>query len=245
MPAAEKVKNELLELYTKDQFIENENNLGMSHQNLSDRIYNTIRKKIICHQIIPGEKLIDSKIAEELGVSRSSVRQAFTILEKAGLVELIPRNGFYVREISKQDVKEMYEIRNILETEAAFRSVRRISDKDLNKAKKVFADAKDDLKNNRVKKFVKADAVLHQLLIKNSGNSRLIKLIKRYINHYVFYRIIDLSRVERAKKAYFEHYEIFKAVVKRKPELTADLMSEHIKNAKKIILKNYDKYTFG
>jgi len=240
------IRTDLLELYTTDQLIEEEDVLGLSHQNLSDRIYNTIRKKIICHQVKPGERLIDSDLAEELGVSRSLVRQAFTILEKSGLVELIPRNGFYVREISKQDIQEMYEIRNILETQAALMAVNRISEEDIKKVELVFEDAKKDLeKNNGVKKFVKADAILHEMLLKNAGNTRLTKLIKRYINHFIFYRIIDLSRIERAKKAYFEHYEIFEAIKKRDAERTAELISAHIKNAKDIILKNYDKYTFG
>ncbi len=240
------IRTDLLELYTNDQLIEEKDVLGLSHQNLSDRIYNTIRKKIICHQVKPGERLIDSELAEELGVSRSLVRQAFTILEKAGLVELIPRNGFYVREISRQDVKEMYEIRNILETQAALMAVDKISNEDIKKVESVFEAAKEDLDtNNKVKKFIKADAILHEMLLKSAGNSRLTKLIKRYINHFIFYRIIDLSRVERAKQAYFEHYKIFEAVKQRDAEHTAELISAHISNAKDIILKNYDKYTFG
>jgi len=246
MPANNNFQDDLLELYTSDQLIKDENTLGINHQNLSDRIYSTIRKKIICHQIKPGERLIDSELAEELGVSRSLVRQAFTILEKAELVELRPRNGFYVREISKKDVKEMYEIRNILETKAALMAVDKISESDIQKVKKVFEDAKKELDNNNdVKLFVKADAILHEVLIKNAGNSRLSKLINKYINHYVFYRIIDLSNIERAKEAYFEHYKIFKAVTDREAELTAELMSKHIENAKKIILENFDNYTFG
>jgi DNA-binding GntR family transcriptional regulator len=82
-------------------------------------------------------------------------------------------------------------------------------------------------------------------LIDNSGNEYLKKMIYKYNDKYVFYRVVDLNRVERAKESYFEHYEIFQAVKEKKEALAAKLMEEHIENAKNIILKNFHNYTFG
>ena len=70
-------------------------------------------------------------------------------------------------------------------------------------------------------------------------------MIDKYSDKYVFYRVVDLSRVERAKESYFEHYEIFKAVKEKKEALAAKLMAGHIENAKNIILDNFHSYTFG
>jgi len=70
-------------------------------------------------------------------------------------------------------------------------------------------------------------------------------MIDKYNDKYVFFRVVDLSRVERAKESYFEHYEIFKAVKEKKEALAAKLMAEHIENAKNIILDNFKEYNYG
>jgi len=82
-------------------------------------------------------------------------------------------------------------------------------------------------------------------MIDNCGNEYLKKTINEYNNKYAFYRVVDLSRVERAKESYFEHYEIFKAIKEKKVQLSSKLMAKHIENAKNIILNNFDNYTFG
>jgi len=96
-----------------------------------------------------------------------------------------------------------------------------------------------------VTSFIETDARLHRLLIDNSSNEYLRKMIDKYNGKFVFFKVVDLSRIERAKEAYFVHYEIFKAVKEKKEALAAKLMAEHIENAKNIILNNFHNYTFG
>ena len=69
-------------------------------------------------------------------------------------------------------------------------------------------------------------------------------MINEHNDKYAFYRIIDLSRVERAKESYFEHYEIFKAIKEKKEGFSANLMTKHIENAKNIILNNFELYSY-
>ncbi len=237
------LKKELANLYTDNNLYDTK--LGESYKNLGDQVYEIIKNKIVCHKIKPGERIIDKHFADKLGVSRSLVRQVFNILEKEELITLVPRNGFYVREMTKKDIEEIYDIRNLLETHATKLAVPRISDEDIGKIKEVFEEAKRKLKEDKVKKFVEADASLHQMLHNNCGNDRLKKMIDKYSNHYIFYRLIDLSRVERAKESYYEHYKIFKAVKDRNVKLATELMRKHIENAKNIILDNFDQYTYG
>ena len=91
---------------------------------------------------------------------------------------------------------------------------------------------------------METDVQLHRLLIDNSGNEYLKKMIDKYNDKYVFYRVVDLSRIERAKESYFEHYKIFQAVKEKKEALAAKLMAEHIENAKNIILDNFKEYNY-
>jgi DNA-binding GntR family transcriptional regulator len=219
--------------------------IGEVYTNLEERVHDIIKDRIIYHQLKAGERVIDRNIAEELGVSRSMVRQVFSILVKEELLRLIPRNGFYVREITKREVEEIYNVRKILEGYAIRLAVQKIGQKDIDKLEKVFQGAERDLKDKTVRSFINTDTQFHQTIIDHCGNEHLKKLIEQYENHYIFYRVIDLSRLERAKSSYLEHYKIFEALKDRNTDIASKLMEEHIENAKQIILQNFDQYTFG
>lgn len=158
---------------------------------------------------------------------------------------MIPRKGFYSREITKKEIEEMYNVRQVLESYATELAVHRINDIDINRLEKVFKKAESDLKYNKVKSFIQTYIELHLLLINNCGNEYLKKIVNKYNDRYAFYRIIDLSRVERAKKSYFEHYKIFKAIKEKDVKLSVKLMVKHIEDAKNIILNNFKEYTYG
>jgi len=219
--------------------------IGDNFPNLEDQVYKIIKDKIIWHEIKMGERIIDKKLAEELGVSRSMVRQVLTILVKEELLTMVPRNGFYVREITRKEIEEIYNIRKILEGYATELAVPKISSRDIAEVEEVFKNAKKDLEKDEVKSFIETDIELHKLLLNNCGNEYLKKMINEHNDKYAFYRVVDLSRVERAKESYFEHYEIFKAVKEKNVKLSANLMAKHIENAKNIILENFNNYTFG
>jgi len=238
-------KNNKINLFTnpkKDKFANNK--IGDNFSNLGDQIYKIIKDKIIWHKIKMGERIIDKKLAEELGVSRSMVRQVLAILVKEKLLIMIPRNGFYVKEITRKEIGDIYNIRKILEAYATKLAVPKITNRNIVKLGEVFKRAKRDLEKDEVKSFIETDIKLHKLLIDNCGNECLKKMINENNDKYVFYRIIDLSRVERAKESYFEHYKIFKAVKEKKVELSTKLMAKHIENAKRIILDNFERYTY-
>ena len=239
-------KNNKINLYTnpdKDKFANKK--IGEVFPNLEDQVYKIIKDKIIWHEIKMGERIIDKKLAEELGVSRSMVRQVLTILAKEELLTIVPRNGFYVREITRKEIEEIYNIRKLLEAYATELAVLKISSRDITEVEEVFKKAKRDLEKDEVKSFIETDVKLHKLLIDNCGNKYLKRTINEYNDRYAFYRIVDLSRAERAKESYFEHYEIFRAIKEKKVELSTKLMAKHIENAKNIILNNFDSYTFG
>jgi len=240
------IKNDKINLYTnsdKDKFVNKK--IGEVFPNLEDQVYKIIKDKIIWHEIKMRERIIDKKFAEELGVSRSMVRQVLTILVKEELLIMIPRNGFYVREITEKEIEEIYNIRKLLETHAVKSAVLRNSNSDITKMEETFNNAKKNLKKKDTKSLVEIDIKLHELIINNCDNSHIEKIIDKFKNLVNFYRFADQHEISRARELYFEHYEIFKSIKSRNIELATELMSNHIENSKKNILKNYDKYTYG
>jgi len=158
---------------------------------------------------------------------------------------MIPRNGFYVREITRKEIEEIYNVRKTLEAYATELAVSKIGSRDIAEVEEVFKKAKGDLEKDEVKSFIETDVKLHKLLIDNCGNEYLKRTINEYNDRYAFYRVVDLSRIVRAKESYFEHYEIFKAVKEKNVKLASELISKHIENSKNIIFENFDRYTFG
>ena len=123
------IKNNKINLYIdayKDKSVNNK--IGKVFPNLVEQVYKIIKSKIVWHEINMRERIIDKKFAEELGVSRSMIRQVLTILVKEELLIMIPRNGFYIREITQKEIEEIYDIRKLLETHAVKRAVSRNSD---------------------------------------------------------------------------------------------------------------------
>jgi len=238
-------KNNKINLYTdpdKDKFANKK--IGEVFPNLENQVYKIIKDKIIWHKIKMKERIIDKKLAEELGVSRSMVRQILTTLVKEELLIMIPRNGFYVKEITRKEIEEIYNIRKILEAYATELAVLKITSVDIAALEEVFKKAKGDLEKDEVQSFIETDIELHKLMVDNCGNEYLKKMINEKNGKYAFYRIADLNKIERAKESYFEHYEIFKAVKEKNKKLCVKLMAEHIENAKRIILDNFERYTY-
>ena len=97
-------KNNKVNLFTNAGKYKSVNkNIVETYPSIEEQVYKIIRDKIIWHEIKPGERIIDQKLAEEFGVSRSMVRRVLTILAKEELLIVIPRNGFYVRKITRME----------------------------------------------------------------------------------------------------------------------------------------------
>lgn len=241
----EKIKNNKINLDTdpdKDKFVNKK--VGESFQSLEGQVYKIIKHKIIWHEIKIGERIIDKKLAEELCVSRSIIRQILTTLVKEELLIAISRQGFYVREITKNEIEEIYEVRKVLEVYAVKRAIPRISDRDIAELEMEFNESKKNLEKNDSESFIKIDIKLHNLIIDNCNNSHIKKIIDKFRNLVDFYRYADQHKINRAKELYFEHFEIFNAIKKRNTELAVELMANHIENSKKNILDNYNKFTY-
>ena len=128
-------------------------NIVEIYPSMEEQVYKIIKNKIIWHEVKMKERIIDKKIAEELGVSRSMVRQVLTILTKEELLTMVPRNGFYVKEITRKEIGEIYNIRKILEGYATEVAVPKISSRDIAEVEEVFDKAKRDLEKDGKKGF--------------------------------------------------------------------------------------------
>ena len=105
--------------------------VGSSHRTLREVVADEIRRMIIAGDLEPGERLLEDRLAEQLGVSRNPVREAIRALEGTGLVEVVPRRGAYVSRFEPEHARQLLELRSVLEAYAAEMAARNRTDDDL------------------------------------------------------------------------------------------------------------------
>ena len=148
-----------------------------SYRPLRELVCETIRQAIVDGVFSPGERLMEIQLADEMGVSRTPVREAIRKLELEGFVVMIPRRGTYVADISIKDINEVYEIRTSLEVLAAGLAAERISDEELETMQRLLVEIGQHIEDGNIEKIVEIDTAFHDVLYKASRNGRLAGII--------------------------------------------------------------------
>src|SRR5690606_19153041 len=135
-----------------------------SYKPLRELVFEAIREAIIEGTLEPGERLMEAQLAEDLGVSRTPVREAIRQLELAGLVVMIPRRGAYVADISLKDVADVFEIRGALEALAASLAADRATDEEIQQLQSLLVEIERSVEARDVDLLVELDTRFHDQL---------------------------------------------------------------------------------
>lgn len=202
---------------------------------LRESIVNSIRDSITRGKLKPGERLWETVVAEQLGVSRTPIREAFLQLESEGLVEVLPRKGAIVSDISVKKAEELYTVRSVLEGLAARLTSEKITNellytlKNINKKLTEFAKEGSD---NFVE-ITKLNNEFHDIINHVACNDTLCQTIDILRKQTTRYNFIYLSNLFRLKVSVKEHEEIIAFLSKRNAEESEKLMRKHIENTGK------------
>lgn len=202
---------------------------------LRGRVFNTIREDILSGKYSQNEELKENSIGQDLGVSRTPVREALRQLELEGLVRIIPNKGAYVNGISEKDIHDIYIIRSYLEGLCAKWACENISKEQLDELEEVIYLSEFHAKKEHHEQIVELDNKFHQMIYAASG-SKLLNHILTDFHHYVQrVRKITLASVNRAENSNREHTAILEAIKNRDGEKAEQLAHEHIMNTIKNI----------
>lgn len=208
---------------------------------LRDIVFETLREAIINQTLKPGERLMEIQLADEMGVSRTPVREAIRKLELEGLVVMVPRKGAYVAGISMKDIHEVYELRSALEALAASLAAARITDDELEEMERQVLKEAAETEVNNLSGIVAIDTTFHDLLYQSAHNQRLVQFINILQEQLQRFRAASLSKPGRSKYALEEHKKIVEALAARDTRLAAKLATEHIENAENAMIFAMDK----
>ena len=208
-----------------------------NYKPLREIVFESLREAIISGVLKPGERLMEVQLAEEMGVSRTPVREAIRKLELEGFVVMVARKGAYVAGISLKDVADVFEIRAALEGLAAALAAERITDEEIEEMERVLVRKAALIEANDLDSLVEKDTEFHELIYKASRNERLMQIVSNLREQINRFRAVSLASPGRGREALEEHKKIVEAISSRNAALAQSVAQEHIENAEQALLE--------
>lgn len=212
-----------------------------SYKPLRELVLDAIREAIINGTLKPRERLMEIQLAEELGVSRTPIREALRKLELEGFIVMVPRKGAYVADISFKDIADVFEIRAALEGLAAGLAAERITDEELEDMERLLAEKADAIARQDMEQLVSVDTLFHEAIYRASRNERLTNIINNLREQIQRYRSTSLAFPGRMKQSLEEHRNIVEAIQSRDTQLARQVAQEHIENAENSMIEAIKK----
>jgi len=207
------------------------------HKPIREEIFFSLRKAILKGHFKPGERLVEKKLAQKMGVSRTPIREALRKLDSEGLVAYTPRKGVVVTGVSAKDALEIYPIRAVLEGLAARLAAINRSDKELAYLKTILSEMQECIEKNASDKLITLHSIFHDTFAKASKNPRLYKMIISLRNYVKNFAEISYSLPGRLQAGWEEHKEILEAIEKKDGDRAEHVSKLHIMQAKESFLQ--------
>lgn len=208
-----------------------------NYKPLREIVFEHLREAIISGQLRPGERLMELQLAEEMGVSRTPVREAIRKLELEGLAVMVARRGAYVSDLSIRDIAETFEIRGALESLAAGLATERITPDELEQLERTLVQIGESIEQNDLNAVVRLDEEFHAIMYHASRNQRLTQIVSNLREHITRFRLSSLAIPGRFRSVFQEHKNIVEAISERNSALAQALAKEHIENAEHSLME--------
>ena len=207
----------------------------IQHSDLSLPVYEELKEMILTNQLKPGEKLLQEKLAMQLGVSRTPLLKAMQMLEFDYLVESVPRRGMFVKKLTLREMHDIYDVREGIETVAVRLVIERATQKQTSQLQNIWKPFVGQKKIN-TEKYQKADDKFHALLLEFSGNKILEKT---YRNSFLQARIVQMGIMRPPAETLSEHLDLVNAITAGDTQKADDAIKKHLRRSKASIETNF------
>lgn len=201
----------------------------------------SLRKAIKDGVLKPGERLMEIQLADELGVSRTPIREAIRKLELEGFVVMVPRRGTYVADISLKDIAQVFEIRSALEELSAGLAAERITPDELEDLERILVEINEYIANDDFDKIVDADIRFHDVLYHASRNNRLVDILNNLREQMLRFRSISMHYPGRLAATWEEHRQLVENIANHNSAQARKIAKKHMENSEKTLLKGISK----
>ncbi len=209
---------------------------------LGQDVFEYLKKAIIDQTITPGSRLVESKIAEMLGISRTPLREAFHKLEREDWIEKTSSGGFQVVTLTRDDIEQTFGIRSVLEAYAARLAAENHETRDLAPLEKKIKEFQHCLELNKGSEELQIiNTQFHDLLYGLSKSPKLIKMINQLRAQISRFRQIILAQTEYAHESNKNHIQMIEAIKNRDGKKVEELVRQHIIKGRNVVLSQLEQ----
>lgn len=210
-------------------------NLGAEHENLDQKAYQILKTMIMDRQLLPGEKIPQEKLAEDLGISRTPLINALKFLEKEKLVQSIPRRGFFMRTFTQKEMISIFELREVLEGLAARKAAQKITDNQIVQLGKFFKQFGDEDIDD-IRAYAREDRRFHKFLLDIGAKEFLKSILETYnVISYSYQVVSPEGLVRHPRETIREHRAMIDAIAGRDAEAAENLMRRHFQRSRAVL----------
>jgi len=209
-----------------------------NHRPLREVVYEELKMQILTGAIVPGTRMMEVELANEIGVSRTPVREAIRKLEKEGLVTIEPRRGAYASQISTKDMVEILEVRQNMEGLAAFFAASRMTSDQMEELKSIEEKYNEAVKSGDMQEMIKYDTKFHRMIVESCNNKVLVQMIEQLQELVLRFRYIYYDNFKRAENMPEEHMEIMQAIETGNAEAARNAADTHIDRLKELVIND-------
>lgn len=208
-----------------------------SRSNFADQVFEVLRQHIVTGELRPNQRLIESEIAKELGVSRTPVREALKRLEVNGYVSTLPGGGLIVTEHSTEQIQCLFEIREALETMAIKLACDHVTEEQINKAEEYYIHSLEAIRNGDIDRYIGLHGSFHEELYAPCGNEQLLSLVRMFRYQYFDRRLARVYTPRDWHTQIEHHSRILKAVRERNARRAEKALQRHLRVSLKVALQ--------
>lgn len=197
---------------------------------LKDRAYGAIKDAILTLQLEPGTPIVETQLAEELGISKTPVRDALQELEREGFVTRVPFKGTYVTEVTPEDLTDVFQLRAVMEGLAARRATPFFSPEELDHVDECLTAAEAALADGDLALCSQRGKALHDAIIDKADSQRLASIIRNLDDHVQRFRLMSDQISGRLHKSVEEHRLVLDALREQDPRAAERAMRDHLES---------------
>ena len=207
---------------------------------LTSAVQQALERMITAGEIGPGDKLNEAALAEHLGVSRGPVREAFRVLEEAGLLTLKKNRGVYVRQIPLQEALEIYELRAIMEAQVGAVLAETASEEQLASLQTMIDSMEQAVQAQDAALYYRLNVEFHETLVSFAGNRKMYLLYRRLTRELALFRRRNLEAQDLLTGSIQEHREVLSAIRSRDAQGAADTLRRHVLQSRERTARSQD-----
>ena len=212
----------------------------LQRNSLTQLVQAEIERMILDGELDSGAKLTESTLADQLGVSRGPVREAFRMLEEAGLVQTEKNRGVFVRHVAIEEALEIFEVRAVMDLYVGRKLAAGLGTTEIRELRQLV-DAMDlAVKSDNARDYHRFNLAFHDRLLQLAGNAKLIATYRKLVNELSLFRRQNLTN-ESMTVYSREHRQIVKAIAAGDPEAAGQAMYQHVMNSRERTLRNYEQ----